>query len=701
MSITITPTASGPYCDDVIDAVDAVAATPETWQDCVQARLDMLERTPNAVVGSMFCVDNLQRCSLHPASSDPKPVPQKAKKEKKAKEVDTPSDLKVYVADGRMCMGNEVIVDGELSVNAVQRTPKGTVVKFWVKRRDGEILQADMRPGVMERAEPWNEWLGTQAGINGRINKQSRQALKDYIYAQMDRAPTALFVPNVGHVEAWDVLAFANGWIDAAGVVHRTVDGTRASELLVGGPGNGKGQRKTLYLRTADFGADVPALPPTVPYALLDPALVAPGTVPEYGGPRGEVMANARLVIQQFLDAARVNYGNHAVAMGLGYMMAHAVSPIIYKAFDRFPHLYITGPYQTGKDTLGRYLFRATLANDKAVLKSGSGTTPKLVRNSLGHSSLHPLWLNELRGNQDEQWLDSFIRAAYDRQGSATTNIEQERVDFPVRRAMMLTGEAVAGSGAEFSRYVELHLKPVENPAGSEALDAMIPAVRIAWTALLADFHRAGPAILESIRTCRAGLMSAGLDERRAYGWACVLAGISWFYRPAACDPKDTVPEGMWTEALRRAAFAMTRSKDGGSFARFWEAAAIAKRKSFLDQSVSDRWVWLSGPDNAVMSLATRKLILRTEDATRVKMPDASLVQNELVRLPCFLKQEVVDAPSAGLRQRVTVMQFDLRNPDVEESFPGWVLDAAHRDPQGIFNQSAWDANVAARGRKP
>lgn len=674
---------------------DIAKAETQTWQECVEAGLDWLAAEPGADIAGQFCQDNERRCPAHAAPKKKEPVP------KPPKETDSPSNLKVYVADGRMCLGDVVIVDGELAVNAVQRTPKGTTIRFWVKRRDGEIIQADMRPGIMERSEPWNEWLGSVAGINGRIDKKSRQALKDYIYAQMDMTPTALLVSNVGYVEAWDVLAFANGWVDAAGIVHRVVDGTRAAELLVGGPGNGKGQRKTLYLRAADFGADVPSLPAVLDPALMDPRLAPAGTLPEYEGERGRAMANARRVIQQFLDAARINYGNHAMAMGLGYMMAHAVSPVIYKAFDRFPHLYVTGPYQTGKDTLARYLFRATLANDKAVLKSGSGTTPKLVRNSLGHSSLHPLWLNELRGNPDEQWLDSFIRASYDRQGSATTNIEQERVDFPVRRSMLLTGEAVAGSGAEFSRYVELHLKPVENPAASETLDAMMPAVKGAWAALMADFHRAAPSILEGVRAARAGLMGAGLDERRAYGWACVLAGLAWFYRPAVVDPKDVVPEQMWREAMTRAAFAMTRSKDGGAFARFWEAAAIAKRKDFLSQSTHDRWCWLMGPDNAIMALATRKLITRTEDATRVKMPDASLVQNELVRLPCFLRQEVVDAPSDKLRQRITVMQFDLRHPDIEESFPGWVLDAAHRDPMGIINQSAWDANVRARGRTP
>lgn len=670
------------------------AKVAATWQDCVQEGLDWQAIEPSTPADA-YCQDNERRCPRHPV---PK---QRAVARAPARKVDLASPHKIQVIDGRMCMSDGIVIDGELAVNSVMRTPKGTVIRFWVKRRDGETLLADMRPGVMEQAALWNEWLTKVAAINGRIDKNSRQALKDYVFTQIEMMPAAHCVTNAGHVEAWDVLAFANGWIDAAGVLHRTVDGARSTDLLVGGPGNGVGQRKTLYLQASDLGGDVPSLPAVVSPALMEPDYLGPRGVLSYPGPRGDAMVEGRNALLRFLDAAHVNYGNHAVAMGLGYMMAHAVSPTIFKAFDRFPHLYITGPYQTGKDTLARYLCKASLGNERAVLKAGQGTTPKALRNALGGNSLHPLWVNEIRGNPDEVWMDSFIRASYDRQGSATTNIDQERVEFPVRRSMMLTGEAVAGSGAEFSRYVEIHLKPVANPAAQDALDALVGDARAGWAALMADWHRAAPAILESVRAARAGLMQAGCDERRAFGWGCVLGGLAWLYSPAACDPAQVLPQSVWKEALERCGFAMTRSKDGGAFARFWEAAGIAKRKDFLNQTGADQWVWLAGDNNDQMALATRKLIARTEDATRIKMPDQSLVSNELVRLPCFLKQEVMDVPHRGIRQRATVMLFDLKHPDVEDAFPGWVLDQAHRDTIGVFNQSAWDANAAARKRKP
>jgi hypothetical protein len=612
------------------------------------------------------------------AAPEPAPAPRADLEipEKKKKRVS------LTIADGRIITTSDapqVVVDGTIDVASVTRTERGLIIRCRIRRAwDGEVAVADLIPKTMEFAQHWNEWLGQKAGVNGRINPQTRQLLKDYIFEQAEAVPESIGVERTGYLNDLDVLAFENGWIGADGVSHVATPGVPANVRI----GGSRGPATRLLVNIQSPSPDAPQMGFPVDTAMTIPR------AEDAKDARAAAQFDARGVIRSLLDLAHKNYGNHVVQVALGYMFAHAVSPYLFKHHHRFPHLYVTGPYQTGKDWLARIAWTVAGGKDGAATSAGGGSTPKGIRNRLAASSLLPLHVNELRGLKDEEYLAKFIRAGYDRQGSTITNTDQQDVSWPVNRSFMLVGERVVGGGAELSRYVTLETREVKRPELGDKVMALAKQARAAWTTLLCDWHLAAPRIDAMIAQARVMLAGCGLDDRRAFGWSCVIAAAAWIREPTEENPAQTLGEEFMDECIKRALASSSAADEASITGGFWDSAALLVQQTRVSGTGNMRFIRVTGP--AELSLDVARVSGYLKDMARTSEESISLVKNELRRVNAFLGtgRRLVQLGAAPR----TCFVFNVRDRSVGQAVPDWALRMACTSDMGIFDDEIYQS---------
>ena len=586
----------------------------------------------------------------------------------------TPGDVVVTEVDGCMVCDRGVIMEGVMALRCVLRDGETTRYRIQIRRRDGSVDVADMKPDVMESPQAWNAWLAEKANINGRINKNTRQALKDYLFASVEHAPQTTVIKQSGWTKRLGIVAFGNGFIDAKGRVRRSQDERSGLEIDVGSDA-GSAQMDVVLDDNARL--DAPRIP-----AVMPPEWAAEPVTAAH-------REHARDVLSSFLEAGFENYGNHALTITMGYLVCHVASDALHAIWHRFPHLYLTGPYQTGKDTLARLAVSVMLGRDHGAIKA-SGTTPKEIRNALGRSTFSPLWVNELRGGPDEKYLEVFIRAGYDRQASATTNIHQGRVEFPVTRSFLLVGETVLGGGAELSRYVEVVTRAVARPEMLHVLEESIPHVQAAIVALLSDHAWFRKVMVDRLPAARAALIGDGVDERRAYAWGCVCAGVSALL--GTQDAWDSLPETLRLEVLRRAHTSVSRSDDASVLTKVWDWLIPVRDNLFGNLG---RWTWV---DEGFLYISPGRLYAMAQQHSRSRPPDIDLVRNELSRSPAYVNW-VQKKPNrqSGM---TPCFQFDLDHPDIDAVFPEWVQEIAFRSTtSGALDARALEYHQQVRAK--
>lgn len=621
--------------------------------------------------------------AAEPEVKPPVPVKKKKRAIDDDGEVEEKKPLKITLASGRIVTTSEtpqVLVDGTIQVVSVTRTEKGMVMRCNMRRAwDSETSSADLTPKIMEYHQHWNEWFSSKSGINARLEPRTRQLLKDYVFEQAEALPECIGVDRSGYLEDLDVLAFENGWVGSDGVLHVTSP-VVPSLVLIGGR---RGPAKKHLVNMQSPTPDAPKLGFPIHEAMSLPRNNDPA------GRRAAAQYEARGVINQLLDAARENYGNNVVRVVLGYFFAHAVAPYVFKKHHRFPHLYITGPYQTGKDWLARLAWTVAGGKDGASTSAGGGSTAKGVRNRLSAASLLPLHINELRGLKDEEYLTKFIRAGYDRQGSTITNIEQQDISFPVNRSFMLVGERVVGAGAELSRYVSVETRGVKRPEKGQEVMMLANAARSAWSTLLCDWHVAAPHIEAMITSVQSSFAGSGLDDRRAFGWACVVAGASWLAAATEEDPLTTCGEPFIAECIDRARASASAAEEAGIAMSFWDSLYLLVQQGKVFNTGAYAFIRAPSPTEIFVDVARITSFLK--DMSRSGDESVALMRNELRRVSAFIG--TARRPIGGIHRTCNI--YNARDESVAAAIPDWMLKLACTSDHGIFDEDLHAAIVA------
>lgn len=514
----------------------------------------------------------------------------------------------ITVENGCLCFKGRVVADAKIETVSCHEQGDGThLMAIRITRADGGGMYTSMLAGdVLENQQKVNA-LGTmvaRAAFSFSSRDGSLAALKLFLQSQPGNHNVIVDVNVAGWNERYNCFFGENGVIDAYGEFHPWRNGSVTAATRDGrktSPG-----KHTFSMRKEKFGTDLPLVEPPkgrgqAAYFLAGDVLKTNNGV-EMPRPMslGDLapdhaldvdMVAARAHVMDTIALWKRNTGDYAGAGAIGYMASCNVRHFLTSSERNFPHLYITGRWSHGKDTLAEVLALATGMPTNNVISAGKSTTEKLIRNKLAMVGNMPLWVNELR-NENADTLLTQIRTSYDLQGNGVTNIKQEQVLFPVHRPFLLVGEVQVGRDAEASRYVSISLqRPPADKAVLPSLKRAASAMASHWSTFMRDHNRGAWQIAQCVEKLKPIFLENGCDSRRARGWAIAAAGLAYLLDPDChLDPRASIPPEMFSDVLHRAAESMIAAAEEGVGGQFWNLMQSLKAVGELSNSGSSRW---------------------------------------------------------------------------------------------------------------
>lgn len=569
--------------------------------------------------------------------------------------------IPLNIDGNRTWFDGDVLIDGTVAVDNVLQRDDGSFCLSVTVRRPLSDDTVDVFPGlvmehgILENHRHLNTWFGQNSNTRASFKDKSPalQAFKLWMFAQPRAEARVQDISVMGYNERLDTFFGMDTFVDRTGV------------------GKWMDPYSTAY--TSKGALNVRRGTRTMRMAPIFDAVEPPPERPR------EAWAVAA---QRMLAAWHDNLGVHMGALAFGWMHAAVWRHALVKKERNFPHLYLTGRFQTGKDTMAAALNRAFGVSPHAVTNAGKTTTEKWVRNALGDIGNWPLWLNELRNTPDFLPLCSVIRTAYDLQGSAVLNKHQIEVEFPNRRPLLLVGESLLGGDAEHSRYLILPLRPPKLPGAIVRVETAASECAGLLPHILHD-----RAIGKEMQDCYDHFLpifrETGCDPRRGRSFALAMAGLCHVFAPdptAYTSPLEVVPAEILLYARKIAVENMEVSVNGGVLERFSTMVDVGMLSGDLHDKDGDRisfvrkiipkprkdgprantvpsrheWaIWHGGLYEA-MARKTRNL------------PEMNILVNELEAIPGFLGRRKV---RWGLKDEVKTCLVYAWNAEL----PSWV----------------------------
>lgn len=563
-----------------------------------------------------------------------------------------PEGLGWREADGKMWYGDEYCIAGTVAVeNVIQRDDATFAVSLTVRRQDNHRIEVIphkvMEAETFESSKELNVWFHKHCSMltDFRPKSASTVAFKHFIFGQPRIKDRVRDVSLMGYHADLDCFFGVHGMVDHSGVgtwqePYTTVYGKgglahvkRASREQRGAP-------------ILDVGS-----PPASPR---------------------EAWASAS---RKFLEAWQENLGTHLGALAFGWHHAALWRHVLTKREHNFPHLYITGRYQSGKDTMAATLSMAFGVPETGCTSAGRTTTEKWVRNQLGEIGNWPLWLNELRNTDEFAPLCTQIRTSYDLQGSAVLHRDRSmgEISYPNRRSMLLVGEDVLGGDAERSRYMLLTVRP---PAKRGLITAVHDHARNVAAALpwMLQQRTVGEEMLACYDHWLPVFMETGCDQRRARAFALAMCGLSHTYSTEPHKqtyPLEVIPPELVRYARQVASQNMDASLTANALEKFSVLLELAQHMGDLADSEDrpleySRRVIIGGQRTEIWLWSTGLIEALSRRNNRV--PATGLINNELEALPGFVERRRCSWGDFG--QRVCHVFVD--NPGL----PKWMANA-------------------------
>ena len=597
----------------------------------------------------------------------------------------------ITAENGCLMFKGRMLADATITMVACHELADGThTLEVAIKRADHNGEHTCMITGEMLEDQKKINAMGTsvaRCAFSFQTRDGSLSALKQYLQAQPGNNNIVVDVGLAGWNDRYGCWFGESGVIDSRGEFHAWRAGGIVCDTRVVRPY--RHVPKHFNIRKDRFGTDIPAieqpngtgrvahelkngqlfltLAATMPVLVEPTAVAADPSIDEH-------MAKARSELQTLLALWHRNTGNYAGAIALGYMASCAVRHHLVSDERNFPHLYISGRWGHGKDTMAEITALATGIPPNNVISAGKSTTEKLIRNKLAMVGNMPLWVNELRAENTDTLLTQ-IRTSYDLQGNGITNIKQEQVLFPVHRPFMLVGEVQVGRDAEFSRYVSINLKkPPAEKGVLQSLRIQAGAFSKHWTTFLRDHNRAAWQIQLAVEKLKVVFADNGADSRRARGWAIAAAGLAYLF-DADChlDPRASIPQAIFAEILERAADSMAAASEDGVGTQFWTVMQSLKAMGELSNSGAARWAKTLHQST---DKGTEKVAIWTGHLFRLLLKHdrgmtKGLIINELKADPGF--HAISNAKIGGEDRSCFIFRLDRTR------LPGWVIAAARQ----------------------
>lgn len=570
--------------------------------------------------------------------------------------------------DGHTWIGEDWAFAGTIAVENFVVSDRGTyAMSVCVRRRDGHrttvIPHLVLDAQILESAKDINVWFGKNCAMHAAFKPKNTVAVeqfKAWLYQQPKAGDRVRDVSILGYHDDLDCWFGQHGFVD-----HSSVALWQEPYSNVYGKG---GLHLVRRSRKASRGAPILEVGP------------APAN------PRAEwSKATMRL-----LGLWRENLGVHMGALAFGWYHAAIWRHVFTQKERNFPHLYLTGRFQSGKDTMAAILNTAFGVPANAVTNAGKTTTDKWVRNQLGEVGNWPLWLNELRNTDEFLHLCTQIRTSFDLQGSAVLQRSREdgEIEFPNRRSMLLVGEDVLGGDSERSRYLLLTVRP---PAKRGIIGQVEQAA--SQVAMLLPWMLAQKTVGEEMLACYDHwlplFMETGCDQRRARAFSLAMCGLAHTFSLEPhkdTSPLEQAPEELVTYARRVALQNMEAALANSAMEKFTIMLEISRAMGDLndaddnpiqfsrrvikpDQTV-EIWLWAHGLHDALGRRGN-------------KVPHAGVLYNEIEALPGYKEKKRVPWGDMGART-CHIFEDNI-------NLPSWIRDTStvtlksdgSRDPAG------------------
>lgn len=483
------------------------------------------------------------------------------------------------------------ITDFGLDVLCVHERDEKRVIKLTVTH-DGRVFTRDLDSKTLERPELFNAWA-TEFGGVCNLDRADIWGLKKYLRSREGWSRVISSPSYAGYNTEHGVWLTADVSIDCDGNPHTVLAGDATGEMLC---------RDGLF---RDF--------------ILPRGVTGMPRVVHYGSPFhpeqwAKASAEARLDLSSFMAAMRANLGSHGGSLALGWMVAQLARDVVIADENAFPHLYIFGAKGSGKDTLVKWLMEVAGLKHVNAMRWGDGTSMVYVRNHLTQVSCAPMWINELRNDDEHRKLMGIVRSTFDNQAGGVSGGQGSVVnkEFPPRRGLILSGQSVLGDDAEFSRYVliETHKEMIRREMKPAVLER-IPKARVAFARIMATRNKWERDLRQMVQHYKELLLTRlhefmpeeghrqqDIEDRQAMCFAVSLAGLAVamntdatymtkVLREGSGTAKDVLHDAFIVEAFERLLDSKSLVEDMGLRGQFWQVVASLS----AEKRLRTRWI--------------------------------------------------------------------------------------------------------------
>ena len=431
--------------------------------------------------------------------------------------------------------------------------------------RNGHKFRARLDAATMEDKKKWNAWASCIAMADWDLSTFDRRKLKTYLLHQTGAERVIHLVDTAGILSDHGIILCAGHSIDSTGGFIKPDD------------------RGIFRLRCKDNVVRDFELPENATASVPRIDDVSPSD------------DEARRSLRGFMGSLQTYLAHHGGSVALGWVAANAVRDELMAHRDAFPHLYLCGRHQAGKNVLGRVLYHVAGMGHVGCIDATSSKVA--IRNRLAELAGFPLWVNELDGTESSMRMLGQIRAAFDGQAQEV-GVRDKTANrmFQVKRGFILSGQHIIGSDAEMSRYCIIRLDARRrNDAALAEVHAEQKNAAAAFARLLGNRVRMANMIVTFAQQFYEVLstLPTHIDNRQAWCWSCCLAGLRYLWSAEGPDTNalEALPEGAMEDVLARALDAQLTRRSEGAIGQFWSIVESLDAQGRLNNSGSQKWV--------------------------------------------------------------------------------------------------------------
>ena len=290
-----------------------------------------------------------------------------------------------------------------------------------------------------------------------------------------------------------------------------------------------------------------------------------------------------REVQKQLSTLLKDNLGGYEAYLVLGFVAASAYSQEIFQLF-RLPILFLSGPRQSGKNTLATVIM-AHFGMGEDASQNAEDITPAALIRFLEYYSGLPLWCDEYRGSSPRcREKDSLLRSAYNRAGTGRGKLTFGVNSFIPSSLVLISGESLPSDSALMSRCVAFSLcEAKRNDEAFNEIRSLLPQLSSVFLRMLEEKTEDKVRdLLASIQRVTQYFTSMGFDARTSQHYAMLGESFCLFYNP---DMNEAEIRSFYDWIIVQARIHEEGKRESTVLSEFFTAIESLRAKKLIDKT--------------------------------------------------------------------------------------------------------------------